>query len=256
MSLYQNTNNICTLYLMTLYKMDKVKLLVLILIICLVIILVVKYDQQNKLAEVKVADGGRLDEREYNLPPQPPIVADVNGKVIDVNGKVIDVTGKVIDANGKVVDGGKAPKQTIIIDGLNYIHQYLKHDKIDDQNMLVSYPNIVNVWKGINVAAREYEAKKNNIIFVLKNQDGYKLSEPEKKLYEVLAKRLKLSIHIAYDPQLRSVKPEEHYLLGRDDKYINQLKANDPNAEIITKDKYKDAVDFDKVPPFEVLKFS
>jgi hypothetical protein len=91
------------------------------------------------------------------------------------------------------------------------------------------------------------------VIFVLKNQDGYKLSEHEKKLYETLAKRLKIAIHIAYDPNIQP-KDAEHYMSGRDDKYINELSQNG-SVEVISEDKYRDAIDFDKIPKFEVIKF-
>lgn len=214
--------------------MDKVKILVLILIVCLVIILVLQADKEQVSAAAVIGGGKGLDmfkvkQEQYNLQlPVPPVIKP-------------------------------KPKPTIIVDGLNYIHGYLKHDPITDSNMLVSYPNIINVWKCINVAAREFEAKRNNIIFVLKNQDGYKISEYEKKLYELLAKRLKISIHVAYDPIMPT---GEHYMSGRDDKYINdlkqQLQGQDPEAqiEIISKDKYRDAVDFDKINKFEILKFS
>lgn len=213
--------------------MDKVKILVLILIICLVIILVLQADKEQT---AQIISGGKG--------------LDLFRKHKDQNDEKYNIK---LPAPPKI-----KPKPTIIVDGLNYIHGYLKHDPITDSNMLVSYPNIINVWKCINVAAREFEAKHNNIIFVLKNQDGYKMSEYEKKLYEALAKRLKIQIHIAYDPTPPK-STDEHYMSGRDDKYINDLKAQlqtpDASVEVISKDKYRDAIDFDKINKFEVLKF-
>jgi hypothetical protein len=202
--------------------MGKIQILVLILIICLVIIIVLQADQQAQdVIKSVAASGGAGARQKYNIElPPPPVIQ---------------------------------PKPTIVIDGLNYIHSYLKHEPITNENMLVSYPNIINIWKCINVAAKEYEARKNNVIFVLKNQDGYKLSEHEKKLYETLAKRLKIAIHIAYDPNIQP-KDAEHYMSGRDDKYINELSQNG-SVEVISEDKYRDAIDFDKIPKFEVIKF-
>ncbi len=222
--------------------MEKVKILVLILIVCLVIILVLQADKEQ--AAALISGGKGLDM--FRNHKQMKLENESNEKY-----------------NMKLPDPPKIkpkPKPTIIIDGLNYIHGYLNHEPITDANMLVSYPNIINVWKCINVAAREYEAKKNNIIFVLKNQDGYKMSEYEKKLYEALAKRLKIQIHVAYDPSPID-HTKEHYMSGRDDKYINDLKIElqgkdpDVSVEVISKDKYRDAVDFDKINKFEVFKF-
>lgn len=204
--------------------MSKVQIIIFILIICLVIVLVLQADSNLNLGSTITSIAGGRPKYNLDLPP-PPVIET-------------------------------KPKPTIVIDGLNYIHRYLKHEPITNENMLVSYPNIINIWKCINVAAKEYEARKNNIIFVLKNQDGYKLSEYERKLYDTLAKRLKIAIHIAYDPNtnINANDTHEHYMSGRDDKYIYDLSQKE-SVEVITKDKYRDAIDFDKIPKFEIVKF-
>ena len=79
----------------------------------------------------------------------------------------------------KKIGGGDATlDKVIIVDGLNYIFdKYLtasEEKQPDNENLISNYINIAYIWKAISSLRAEY--KKETIIFVIKNQDGYKLS--------------------------------------------------------------------------------
>lgn len=136
-------------------------------------------------------------------------------------------------------------RKTYVVDLLNLIHKNL--DRKSD-NFINTYPNYVQIIK----AVRECAVKYKNVICIIKNQDGYELSAAERQFYSLLAKQNKVKILMAYDPISRATE-DAHYLGSRDDKLIQEY--NKPDYEIVSDDKFSDAKDFDKIPPFETIEF-
>ena len=171
---------------------------------------------------------------------QPPPIEEINKTV------------------GGVASADKT-KPLHIIDGLNYIYQnYLTANKNKsdepDENLISNYPNQVYVWKAISDLRAKY--KKDNIIFVIKNQDGYKLSVYDDNLYKKWAKSYKIGIVVCYDP---SNLTGPHYIKGRDDKVVCELyekyRVSGYNVDIISKDSYEDKAYFTSIPEFKKINY-
>ncbi len=147
-----------------------------------------------------------------------------------------------------------------IVDGLNYIHdQFLTINKQpnatqNEDNIISNHPNIAYVWKAIEELHNKY--KNDQIIFIIKNQDGYKMSIYDDRLYKKWAKMYKVGIIVCYDPNLIS---GPHYLKGRDDKtvceYYDKYKLSGNNVEVISKDSYKYKNLFSSIPSFKKIKY-
>lgn len=151
-------------------------------------------------------------------------------------------------------------KKVFVIDGLNFIYdRFLTTNKIpvndtDNENMISNYPNIVYIWKAISTLRNEH--KKEHIVFVIKNQDGYRFSVYEDKLYRKWAKAYKVGIIVCYDPDKLS---GPHYIKGRDDKTVCELydkyKSMTIETELISNDNYNDRASFSSIPSFKKIKY-
>jgi hypothetical protein len=151
-------------------------------------------------------------------------------------------------------------KKILVIDGLNYIYdQFLTINKqpesrSNEDNIISNYPNIAYVWKAITDLRSKH--KKDNIVFVIKNQDGYKLSIYDDRLYKKWARSYKMGIIVCYDI---GNNQGAHYLKGRDDKTVcevyDQYKNGGYDVEIISKDSYNDRAKFGNIPSFKKIKY-
>ena len=158
----------------------------------------------------------------------------------------------------EIIKGGAIDKTKAIyiIDGLNYIYdKYLSTNKATvrdekEEHIISNYPNQAYVWKAIIDLRNSH--KKDNIIFVIKNQDGYKLSVYDDNLYKRWAKTYKVGIIVCYDYSKLS---GAHYIKGRDDKTVCDLydkyKTEGLNVSLISKDAYEDKSHFGSIPAFK-----
>lgn len=149
-------------------------------------------------------------------------------------------------------------KKIYVVDGLNYIyHNFLTTNKvpvkdIQHENLISNYPNCAYIWKAIVKLRHDY--KNDYVVFVIKNQDGYKLSIYDDKLYKRWAKTYKVGIIVCYDP---SVLKGGHHIKGRDDKTVCEIydkyKTLGANTEIISNDSYSDKSHFTSIPSFKKI---
>jgi hypothetical protein len=183
--------------------------------------------------------------------------------LISISNDYAPVLSDVIDADNTKTKEGGAPvekRKVLVIDGLNYIYdKFLTTNKkpvndVEDENIISNYPNIFYIWKALSTLRQEH--KKDHIVFVIKNQDGYKLSVYEDKLYKRWAKSYKLTIIMCYDS---SNLTGPHYVKGRDDKTVCEIfdkyKVVGAEVELISKDKYADRANFSSVPAFKKIKY-
>jgi hypothetical protein len=149
-------------------------------------------------------------------------------------------------------------KKIRVVDGLNYIyHNFLTTNKvpvkdIEHENLISNYPNCAYIWKAI--VKLRHDHKNDYIVFVIKNQDGYKLSIYDDKLYKRWAKSYKIGIIVCYDP---SALKGGHYIKGRDDKTVCEIydkyKTLGVDVEIISNDSYSDKSHFTSIPSFKKI---
>lgn len=169
------------------------------------------------------------------------------------------VLEEVKTINQSVSGGSPEPierKKVIVVDGLNYIYdKFLTTNKphAKDLNDLISnYPNIIYVWKAISTLRASH--KKEHVVFVIKNQEGYRISVYEDKLYKKWSKQYKLTIVMCYDPSKLS---GPHYIKGRDDKTVCELydkyKEKSYEVELLSKDSYNDRANFGSIPVFKKI---
>jgi hypothetical protein len=186
-------------------------------------------------------------------------------------GGIFDISGAVGggenggDNEAADVAGGAAAKPKVdpdkkiyVVDGLNYIyHHFLTTNKspvkdLAHENLISNYPNAAYIWKAITKLRADH--KKDYIVLVIKNQDGYKLSTYDDKLYKRWAKTYKIGIIVCYDP---SVLKGEHYVKGRDDKTVCEIYDNykklGANVELISRDGYEDKSYFGNIPSFKKI---
>lgn len=150
--------------------------------------------------------------------------------------------------------------KVFVVDGLNYIYdKFLTTNKkpvndIENDNLISNYPNIIYIWKALSSLRTEH--KKEHIVFVIKNQDSYKLSVYEEKLYKRWAKTYKIGIIMCYDS---STLKGPHYVKGRDDKTVCEIyekyKTIGVDVELVSKDNYNDRANFSSVPSFRKIKY-
>lgn len=164
------------------------------------------------------------------------------------------------DENDNKVNGGEnfdKNKKIYIVDGLNYINsQFLTLGKSKNtegkENLISKYPNSVYIWKAITKLKTDH--KNSYIVFVIKNQDNYKLSVYDDNLFKRWAKTYKIGIIVCYD---HSKLVGEHYVKGRDDKVVCELydkyKILGVNSEIISNDAFEDKSYFANIPPFKKI---
>ena len=198
--------------------------------------------------------------------PDPPLELDINEESDNIDEKSDNKKTSECEENETKINGGSLDKtkKIWVVDGLNYIcDKYLamnkntidNNQKLDhEENLINSSPNIVYIWKAISNLRAEH--KKDYIVFVIKNQDGYKLSIYDDKLYKKWAKMYKMGIIVCYDPVFNK---GPHYVKGRDDKTVVELfdkyKNDGYNVELISVDKYDDRSMFGNIPSFKKIKY-
>ena len=168
-----------------------------------------------------------------------------------------------LKAGGGTDGGASQPvekRKVLVIDGLNYIYdKFLTTNKKpvkdpEGDDLISNYPNIVYIWKAISTLRAEH--KKEHIVFVIKNQDSYRISVYEDRLYKKWAKAYKVGIIMCYDS---TILKGPHYIKGRDDKITCEIydkyKALGVETELISKDNYNDRANFSSIPPFKKIKY-
>lgn len=143
----------------------------------------------------------------------------------------------------------RSPKKNIVIDGLNYIMTETTPSDDWRKNMFIDYADPVQMKAALNRLSNKPGEK----IFVFKNQDGYEVLPEEEKLYKYWADKYRINLLMAYDP--KRPKSNKHFLRGRDDKLVLDTAAK-YNAQIISKDKYRDKKYFKKIPPFKIKSYN
>ncbi len=151
-------------------------------------------------------------------------------------------------------------KKVYVVDGLNFIYkEFLTANKLtthdnESDNIISNYPNILYMWKALSMLRDKY--KNEHIVFIIKNQDGYKLSVYEDKLYKKWAKTYKLGIILCYDS---NVLNGPHYVKARDDKTVCEIydkyKSLKIDTELISNDTYSDRADYGSVPEYKKIKY-
>lgn len=194
------------------------------------------------------------------------LLMSISGKPLPFFDNPVEIRDddiKTIDhTDDSKINGGKpdTSKKIYVVDGLNYIYdQFLTINKqanstIKEENIISNYPNIAYVWKAIQSLRAKY--KKDSIVFVIKNHDGYKLSIYDDRLYKKWAKMYKIGIVMCYDPDDNK---GAHYVKGRDDKTVCEIydkyKSGGYNVELISKDNYNDKNMFVNIPSFKKIKY-
>jgi hypothetical protein len=188
-------------------------------------------------------------------PPEDPNPTIQGGNVVS---KIPNI--KINDDLDDVTKGLDKSKKIYVIDGLNYIYdQYLTINKqpaaeLKEENIISNYPNIAYIWKAIADLRTKY--KKDHVVFIIKNQDGYKMSIYDDRLYKKWAKTYKTGIIVCYDPVLSQ---GAHYLKGRDDKTVCEIydkyKNDGYDIELVSKDSYSDKANFGSIPSFKKIKY-
>jgi hypothetical protein len=157
----------------------------------------------------------------------------------------------------KLKSGGGAmeKKKVYVIDGLNYIYDKFltsNQEAPDNENLISNYPNLAFIWKALTTLRAKH--KKDYLVFVIKNRDGYKMSHYEDKLFKRWSKTYKICIIFCYDP---NVLVGPHYIKGRDDKTVCEIfdkyKSGKFDVELISKDAYSDRADFGSIPEFKKI---
>lgn len=180
--------------------------------------------------------------------------------VVVVLAIVLSAVLKFITHRAIVVTGGKpVSNKDLVVDTLNLTHLLHKHKCIRNDSDKVSTCLIVDAIEySTPIIKQKYEG---DIIFVIKDKDSINLDERTKAIYFSLAKRLRVSIHVAeklnYDNvredwQLPKPEGKHHQDIGRDDFYMGYL-ANKNKCRILTADKMRDFQELKKhVDPFSV----
>lgn len=171
-----------------------------------------------------------------------------------------NIVGGEIDEVNEIKTKKDQTKKIYVVDGLNYIYdQFLTINKQpnatqNEENIISNYPNIAYIWKAIQSLCTKYKA--DHVVFVIKNQDGYRLSIYDDRLYKKWVKMYKLGIVVCYDP-VDNKGP--HYVKGRDDKTVCEIfdkyKVEGYNVELISKDSYNDKSMFVNIPSFKKIKY-
>lgn len=204
----------------------------------------------------------------FTIPPPPVEMAGGTVDEFDSNNEDLKTNEKKKTSKTSKIKGGELDKtkKIIVVDGLNYIcDQFLTINEdrllntdgksmIPEEHLISKSPNIVYIWKALSELRKKY--KNEYLIFVIKNQDGYRLSIFEDKLYKKWTKMYKLGIVMCYDPEFNQ---GPHYVKGRDDKVICELfdryKLDGYNVELLSKDTYKDKALFGNIPSFKKIKY-
>lgn len=186
------------------------------------------------------------------------LLMSIAGKPIPFFSSPLVNINPVIEGGGEEVK--EVTKKIYVVDGLNYIYdQFLTINKQPnaeqkEENIISNYPNVAYIWKAIESLRDKY--KKDHIVFVIKNQDGYKLSIYDDRLYKKWSKMYKMGIIMCYDIEENK---GAHYLKGRDDKTVCEIfdkyKTDGYDVELISKDSYKDKNMFTSIPSFKKIKY-